>query len=121
MPAIAMSRWPFFTTCALAVLALLLALAALLVIPLTKFPTPWELDKLERILLPKAQLTTKEAQSVRRSLDHIRHNDARQLRFFWILKIIAVAGFCALALGFTGLAWYLRRQARMAVRPPPEG
>jgi len=95
-----MLRATFFISLLIGTASLALAVASFFHLPITKFPTPWEIEKIERVVLESAQLNVQGRASVKRSLDWIRANDKSALTVLFSLRQLAMIGFaCMSALG----------------------
>ncbi len=102
----------------LAVLGALLALAlfgvAVVQVAVVKFPTEWELAKVEQLLEGRTTLTAEQQKLLNRSLGWIKDNNSRLVTVHYRLHRIAMYGFLSLAVLFGLLAYVLWSQFRGA-------
>ena len=95
------------------VLALCLAVVAFLHIPIVKYPTEWELERMEAMLAKQAVLPGTEAQAWKLSIQKVRNNHLSISRMHHALRQRATLGFVALsALAF--FVFGLLRRSRLA-------
>lgn len=94
-----MLRAVFWVSLLSGLAALALAAAASLHIPITKFPTSWEIEKVERLVAERGHFGVADAQSLQDSLGSIRANDARAYKVLLSLRQLALLGFLGLAAG----------------------
>lgn len=107
--AINSGRVAFFAALANGLIATLLAVASLLHLPLTKFPTEWELSTVQQIVRQKAQLSAEELARFERSVDRIGGNERSVLTVFHSLRRLAIYGFGTLAVLSFASAYLVRR------------
>jgi hypothetical protein len=105
-----MARAAFLLALANGIAAVLLAMASAVHVPLTKFPSDWELDKVQSLVARSAQLSSSDAAALERSIGWVRANERASMGVLFSLRMVAVMGFLALAvLSFAG-ALLVRRQ-----------
>lgn len=96
-----MLRATFLISLLIGMVSIALAVASFFHVPITKFPTAWEIERIERVVFESAQLDSQGSASVKRSLGWIRANDQSALAVLFSLRQLAMIGFaCMSALGF---------------------
>jgi len=95
------------------VLALCLAAVAFLHIPIVKYSTEWELERMEAMLAKQAVLPGTEAQEWKLSIQKVRNNHLSISRMNHALRQRATLGFVALSV-LAFLVFGLLRRSRLA-------
>lgn len=99
------------------ILALCLAVAAFFHIPIIKFPTEWELERMDMFLEKMSELPANEAKELKLSIQKVRHNHQSISHTLNALRQRATLGFLALSvLGFF-IYGMLRRSQRETGAP----
>ena len=97
-----MLRATFLISLLVGTASLALAVASFFHLPITEFPTAWEIERIERVVFESTQLDVQGRASVKRSLDWIRANEQSALTVLFSLRQLAMLGFaCMSALGFS--------------------
>src|SRR5687767_7571690 len=116
-----MNRQPLLLAILGAVMAASLFFASLLQVLVVKFPTDWEVTKIEQLLDDHTTLSAAQQKSLKRSLGWIRSNHSdlavRHSRLFGI----AAVGFLVLTAMFSLLAFVLWSRHRVKSITPPAG
>lgn len=102
------ARFAFWLALANGVIAMLLGIASLLHLPVTKFPTEWELQSMQRMVRQLAQLSPEEAVRFERSVDRIHANERNMSTVLLSLRRVAIYGFGTLAVLSFALAYVIR-------------
>jgi hypothetical protein len=105
-----MARAAFVLALANGIAAVLLAMASAVHVPLTKFPSDWELDKVQSLVARSAQLSSSDAAALERSIGWVRANERASMGVLSSLRVVAVAGFLALAVASFVVALLVRWQ-----------
>lgn len=112
-------RLAFWLALGNGVIATVLGVASLLHLPVTKFPTEWELQSMQQMVRQRAQLSPEEAHRFERSVGRVHANDRNMLTMLLSLRRVAIYGFTALAVLSFALAYLLRTASRRVADPAP--
>ena len=105
-------RFPFWFALSQGVIATLLGIASLLHLPVTKFPTEWELQSVQQMVSQRAQLSEEDAVRFERSMGRVRGNERNMSTVLFSLRRVAIYGFATLAVLSFGLAYLIRTAHR---------
>ena len=112
-------RLAFWLALANGVIAAVLGIASLLHLPVTKFPTEWELQSMQQMVSQRAQWGPEEAHRFERSMGRVHANDRNTLTVLFSLRRVAIYGFAALAVLSFALAYLIRTACRRGTDGPP--
>jgi multisubunit Na+/H+ antiporter MnhB subunit len=112
-------RLAFWLALGNGVIAAVLGVASLLHLPVTKFPTEWELQSMQQMVRQRAQLSPEEAHRFERSVGRVHANDRNMLTVLLSLRRVAIYGFTALAVLSFALAYLLRTASRRVADAAP--
>nr|WP_297355002.1 hypothetical protein [uncultured Caldimonas sp.] len=86
---------------------MLLGIASLLHLPVTKFPTAWELQSMQLMVRQRAQLSPEEAVRFERSVGRVHANERNMSTVLFSLRRVAIFGFGTLAVLSFALAYVI--------------
>lgn len=100
-------RLAFWLALGNGVIAAVLGVASLLHLPVTKFPTEWELQSMQQMVRQRAQLSPEEAHRFERSVGRVHANERNMSTVLFSLRRVAIFGFGTLAVLSFALAYVI--------------